>query len=111
MDQSVLRFINESLILSLVELTRLHYSSLLLAMMGHVLYLKPKEITFCIGDVHLLSNHYEAIEKQTKRTPFPFPTLSFLNSEKISRIQDFTPDNFKLSDYVSWPSIRARSGV
>lgn len=85
--------------------------SLVLYIVAHLTHYTPKDITFFIGDAHLYINHLQVVEKQLKRTPFPFPRLVIKDAEEYIKVEEFTTENFSLEQYCSWPAIRAKMAV
>jgi thymidylate synthase len=83
--------------------------ALLTIMIAHVCGLKPGEFIHSLGDTHIYLNHIEALEKQLKRKPYEFPTVSI--KRKVSSIDDFKFDDFKLENYQSHPLIKMRMAV
>ena len=81
--------------------------AILTYMIGHVTNLKPRRLIINIGDAHLYLNHLEQANRQLKRTPRPFPKLSFRQAAKLQEIDDFTLDNFMIEGYTSWQHISA----
>jgi len=79
--------------------------SLLLLMMAQVTGLKPGDFVHFFGDVHIYSNHFEAVEKQLAREPKIFPNMR-LNSS-IKEIDEFTFEDFELEGYDPHPGIKA----
>ena len=57
-------------------------TSLLTIMLAHLSGYKAGSVRLCIGDAHVYENHYEAVLKQIKRTPYPFPTISIEDDPK-----------------------------
>lgn len=85
--------------------------SILTYMIAHVTGLRPRRLYYDVGDAHIYNNHKEQIERQIRRTPKPFPRLSFRNSTRIHTIDDFTFDSFIVEGYTSWPAIQANMAV
>lgn len=79
--------------------------SLLLLMVAQVTGLRPGEFVHTFGDVHIYSNHFDAVKEQLSREPYDFPTVK-LNS-KIKEIDDFEFEDIEIVDYVSHPAIKA----
>ncbi len=79
--------------------------SLLLRMVSQVTGIPAGEFVHFFGDVHLYSNHFDAVKEQLSRTPRPFPTLK-LNT-KIKNIDDFKLEDFTVEQYDPHPPIRA----
>lgn len=51
------------------------------------------------GDAHIYDNHFEAVDEQLKREPFPLPRLEIAG--KIDSIDNLHLDQLKLIDYKS----------
>jgi len=85
--------------------------AILTYMVAHVTGLRPRRLYYDVGDAHIYVNHKDAIERQIRRTPKPFPRLSFRNSTRIHTIDDFTFDSFIVEGYTSWPAIQASMAV
>lgn len=79
--------------------------ALLLMMVAQVTGLEPGDFVHFFGDVHIYSNHFEAVDTQLAREPFPFPKLK-LNPE-IKNIDDFKFEDIKIEDYQAHPAIKA----
>ncbi|MDO8668591.1 MAG: thymidylate synthase [bacterium] len=79
--------------------------SLLLLMVAQITGLKPGEFVHSFGDVHIYSNHFDAVKEQLSREPKPFPTMK-LNSA-IKNIDDFKYEDFTLEGYDPHPAIKA----
>lgn len=79
--------------------------SLLLLMVSQVTGIEPGEFVHFLGDAHIYSNHFDAVNTQLSREPKAFPTLK-LNSEK-KNIDDFTIEDFKLENYDPYPALKA----
>lgn len=79
--------------------------ALLLMMVAQVCDLEPHEFVHTLGDAHLYSNHFEQVETQLERTPYPFPTMKI--NKDVKDIFGFKFEDFELVDYVSHPHIKA----
>lgn len=79
--------------------------ALLLLMVAQVTGLQPGEFVHTFGDVHIYSDHFDAVATQLTREPMPFPTIK-LNPE-IKNIDDFTFEDITLEWYESHPAIKA----
>jgi thymidylate synthase len=79
--------------------------ALLLEMVSQVVGIPAGEFVHTFGDVHIYSNHIDAVKEQLTRKPFPFPTLK-LNPE-IRNIDDFKIDDIQLENYQSHPGLKA----
>ena len=61
------------------------------------------------GDCHLYSNHFEQVQKQLARTPYPYPTLQIVR--KPDSIDGYRFEDFVLHDYQHHPLIKAPVAV
>jgi thymidylate synthase len=71
--------------------------ALLTMMMAQICDLVPGEFVWTGGDVHIYSNHVEALEKQLARQPRPLPIMTIKNRDQD--ISHFRYDDFKLLNY------------
>ncbi len=78
--------------------------SLLLLMVAQVTGLEPGEFVHSFGDVHIYTNHFEQLNEQIKRKPYPFPTIKL--NPKITNIDEFTLADITLENYQSHPALR-----
>jgi thymidylate synthase len=83
--------------------------SLLTKMIAHICGLTCGEFIHCIGDAHIYLNHIDALKKQLEREPRDFPTLRII-SDKTS-IDDFSEEDFELSNYNPYPNIKMKMAV
>ena len=83
--------------------------SLLLLMVAQVTGLQPGEFVHTLGDAHLYLNHLEQVQLQLGREPGSLPGMT-LNPE-VTRLEDFTFEDFTLSDYEPDPHISAPIAV
>ncbi len=79
--------------------------ALLLEMIAFLTGLEARELIVCIGNAHLYRNHLEQAKEQIARTPFAFSKLSLVGNPKT--IDDFTEENFVLSNYTAHDHIKA----
>ncbi len=79
--------------------------SLLLLMVAQITGLKPGEFVHTFGDVHIYSNHFDAVNEQLSREPKPFPTMKL--NPAIKNIDDFKYEDFTLEGYDPRPAIKA----
>jgi thymidylate synthase len=61
------------------------------------------------GDVHIYSNHFDQVNTQLSREPFPLPTLNI--KRKPSSIFDYRFEDFEILNYQAHPSIKAPIAV
>lgn len=83
--------------------------ALLTHMIAQVTGLGVGELVMSLGDVHIYSNHIDAVNEQLARAPMTMPTL-YLNPA-IDNIDKFTMVDIELRGYESHPSIRAEMAV
>lgn len=82
--------------------------SLLLEMVAKVTGLEPGEFIHTMGDAHIYKNHFEQVEKQLSREPYPLPELKLKERKSID---DFQMEDIKLIGYKHHPAIRAEMAV
>jgi len=79
--------------------------ALLLLMISQIVGIEPGEFVHTFGDVHIYSNHFDAVKEQLAREPYPFPTVK-LNPD-IKNIDDFKLEDITLENYIAHPSLKA----
>lgn len=79
--------------------------ALLTMMMAQVCGLEAGEFVHTTGDTHLYLNHFEQVEEQLSRTPRTLPKMH-INPE-VKSIFDFKFEDFALTDYDPYPTIKA----
>ncbi|MEO8065667.1 MAG: thymidylate synthase [Candidatus Doudnabacteria bacterium] len=79
--------------------------SLLLLMVSQVTGIEPGEFVHFFGDVHIYSNHFDAVKTQLAREPKAWPRMK-LNPER-KNIDDFKFEDFTLENYDPHPAIKA----
>lgn len=83
--------------------------SLLLHMVAQATGLEADEFVHSLGDAHIYKNHFDAVNEQLTRAPFPSPTL-WLNP-LVKDIDSFTMDDIRLENYESHETIKAPMAV
>lgn len=83
--------------------------ALLTMMIAQVCDLQLGDFVHTFGDVHIYNNHFEQVELQLSRSPFPLPKMK-INSE-IKDIFGFQFEDFTLEGYQSHPAIKAPVAV
>jgi thymidylate synthase len=78
--------------------------ALLTMMIAQVCDLEVGDFIHTFGDAHIYNNHFEQVELQLSREPYPLPKMK-LNPD-IKNIFDFTFEDFKLEGYESHPHIK-----
>lgn len=61
------------------------------------------------GDCHIYSNHFEQVETQLSRSPFPYPTMNI--KRKPESIFDYEFEDFELQEYQHHAAIKAPVAV
>jgi len=61
------------------------------------------------GDCHLYRNHFEQVETQLNREPYPLPRLSI--KRKPATLFDYSYDDFEILGYQHHPSLRGAVAV
>src|SRR3546814_8307151 len=71
--------------------------SVLLLMLAEQAGLKPGELVWMGGDVHIYTNHFDQVQEQIKREPRNFPTIRL--TRKPSSIDGYRIEDFEVSGY------------
>jgi len=79
--------------------------ALLLHMVAQVTRLTPGEFVHTLGDAHIYHEHFEAVQTQLKRRPYPLPRLVL--NPKIKSIDAFKMQHIQLADYQHHDAIHA----
>ena len=83
--------------------------ALLTHMIAQVCDLEVGEFVHTFGDLHIYSNHIEQVNEQLSREPLELPIIKI--NPDIKDIDDFTMECFKLVDYKSHETIKAKMAV
>lgn len=83
--------------------------ALLTMMIAQVCGLEPGRFVHTFGDVHIYKNHIDQVKEQLQREPKPLPNMEL--NPGIMHINDFTMDDFILTDYDPHPAIKALMAV
>jgi len=78
--------------------------ALLTHMIAHVCDLEVGEFVHTFGDLHVYSNHIEALSQQLHRTPYPMPRL--ILDPSVKDIDGFGFDKITLDSYQHHPTIK-----
>lgn len=83
--------------------------ALLTMMVAQVTGLKPGDFVHTFGDAHIYNNHFDQVNLQISRTPFPLPQMKI--NPDVKSIFDFKYDDFELVNYQSHPHIKGEVSV
>ena len=83
--------------------------ALLTMMVAQVTGLQLGDFVHTLGDVHIYNNHVPQVELQVSREPRSLPTLTI--NPNVKSIDDFTFDDFALSNYDPHPLIKGAISV
>lgn len=79
--------------------------SMLLLMVSQVTGIPAGEFVHFFGDVHIYSNHFDAVREQLSREPRAIPSLKL--NKKIKDIDKFTFEDIVVEGYEPHPPIKA----
>lgn len=83
--------------------------ALLTMMVAQVCDLKLGEFIHTLGNAHVYNNHFEQVELQLSREPYPLPQMKM--NQNVKNIDDFKYEDFELVDYQSHPTIKGDVAV
>lgn len=83
--------------------------ALLVHMIAQQCDLQPGEFVWTGGDVHIYNNHFEQVELQLSRKPYPLPELRI--RRKPPSIFDYQFEDFEIVNYQHHPLIKAPIAV
>ena len=83
--------------------------ALLTHMIAEVTGLGVGDFVHTLGDAHLYLNHVDQAREQLARKPYPLPRL--VMARKVSEIDDFRYEDFRIEGYQSHPHIAAPVAV
>ena len=87
------------------------FYSLLVQILALKCNMKPKELIYSVGDVHIYKNHIEQIKEQMTRTPRPFPKVHLNDILKTKDWANIEFSDVDLIGYFPHPSIKAKMAV
>jgi thymidylate synthase len=73
--------------------------------------MKPKEIIYMGGDVHVYKNHVDQIKEQISRTPRPFPKIHLSEDLKYKDWSQIKYTDFELIGYFPFKKLFAPMAV
>ncbi len=83
--------------------------ALLTLMIAQVCELMPGDFIHTFGDAHIYSNHFEQVQTQLSREPYPLPTMRL--NPAVKDIFGFQYGDFTLENYQCHPAIKAPVAV
>ena len=81
-------------------------SCLLLMIIAKLTRLNSRYINISMGDVHIYSEHIDAVEEQIKRRPYNFPNIIIPDVKTLEDVEKLTYEDFKLENYKYHPVIK-----
>ena len=83
--------------------------ALLTMMVAQVTGLKPGDFVHTFGDAHIYNNHFDQVNLQISRTPFPLPQMKI--NPDVNSIFGFKYDDFELVNYQCHPHIKGEVSI
>ena len=83
--------------------------ALLTHMVAQQCYLEVGDFIWTGGDCHLYSNHFEQVQTQLARAPYPYPQLHI--QRRPDSIFDYQYEDFEVTHYQHHPAIKAPVAV
>jgi len=83
--------------------------ALLTMMVAQVTGLKPGDFVHTFGDAHIYNNHFDQVNLQLSRTPYPLPQMKI--NPNVTSIFGFKYDDFELVNYQHHPLIKGEVSV
>ena len=71
--------------------------------------LEVGEFIWTGGDCHIYSNHFNQVEEQLSREPYPYPKLTILR--RAPSLFDYEYEDFQITEYQAHPHIKAPVAV
>ncbi len=83
--------------------------ALLTHMLAQQCELEVGDFIWTGGDCHIYSNHFEQVEQQLARAPYPYPLLNI--KRRPASIFDYAYEDFEVLEYQHHPAIKAPVAV
>ena len=83
--------------------------ALLTHMLAQQCKLEVGDFIWTGGDCHIYSNHFEQVEQQLARAPYPYPLLNI--KRRPASIFDYAYEDFEVLEYQHHPAIKAPVAV
>lgn len=81
-------------------------TSLLLMIIAQITDLIPRFVNISQGDSHIYGEHIDAIKEQILRVPYVCPKLILPEFETLEEVEKMTFNDFKLENYLYYPTIK-----
>ena len=81
-------------------------TSLLLMIISQITNLIPRFVNISQGDSHIYGEHIDAVKEQILRIPYVFPKLILPEFETLEEVEKMTFNDFKLENYLYYPTIK-----
>lgn len=85
--------------------------ALLTMMIAQVCGLQPGRFIHTFGDAHIYSNHIDQVNEQLSRSVDTYPLPDMQINPTITSIDEFTMDDFILTGYECYPTIKGEMAV
>ena len=85
--------------------------ALLTHILAQICDLKVADLVWVGGDVHIYSNHMDAVKEQLTRKEFDLPTLEIPELKNLDDVRNSSVNDYILKNYQSWPAISAPMAV
>lgn len=82
--------------------------ALLTHMVAQQVDLEVGEFIWTGGDVHIYNNHFDQVNEQLSREPYPYPRLKL---HRAPSLFEYEPDDIEVLDYQHHPTIKAPIAV
>lgn len=83
--------------------------ALLTMMVAQVTGFKAGEFIHTLGDAHIYHNHFNQVQTQLSRTPYPLPIMKI--NPAVTDIDSFQYTDFELENYQSYPTLKGTVAV
>lgn len=83
-------------------------TSLLLHIVSQLVGLNPGMVHLVLGDCHIYDEHIVAVREQLSRKPLKLCKLKMTEFTTLEQVESSTMDDFKLEEYESYPTIKAK---
>ena len=81
-------------------------TSLLLMIISQITNLIPRFVNISQGDSHIYGEHIDAVKEQILRIPYVFPKRILPEFETLEEVEKMTFNDFKLENYLYYPTIK-----